>query len=103
APSVACYSYAMNEYLQIAILALIQGAAEMLPVSSTAHVIVAERLMSMENPSSPKMTFLLVMLHTGTMFAVLCFFWSRWKALLFPAMSAAANAYTRLPRFHFLK
>jgi len=28
-------------YLQIVILALIQGMAELLPVSSTAHVIVA--------------------------------------------------------------
>jgi undecaprenyl-diphosphatase len=71
-------------YLQIIILALIQGAAELLPVSSSAHVIVAERLMGLD-PSAPEMTFLLVMLHTGTMFAVLCYFWPRWKALLCPA------------------
>jgi undecaprenyl-diphosphatase len=72
------------EYLQIAILALIQGAAELLPVSSSAHVIVAEKLMGLD-PSSPQMTFLLIMLHTGTMFAVLYYFWPRWKALLLPA------------------
>lgn len=65
---------------QIVILALIQGAAELLPVSSSAHVIVAEKLMGLD-PSSPEMTFLLVMLHTGTMFAVLIYFWSRWKKL----------------------
>lgn len=65
---------------QIVILALIQGAAELLPVSSSAHVIVAERLMGLD-PSSPEMTFLLVMLHTGTMAAVLIYFWSRWKKL----------------------
>ena len=35
----------MNHYLQIAVLAVIQGAAELLPVSSSAHVIVAEKLM----------------------------------------------------------
>ncbi|HZU36025.1 MAG TPA: undecaprenyl-diphosphate phosphatase [Gemmataceae bacterium] len=67
-------------YWQIAILAVIQGAAELLPVSSSAHVIVAERLMGLQ-PDSPAMTFLLVMLHTGTMFAVLCYFWPRWRAL----------------------
>jgi undecaprenyl-diphosphatase len=70
-------------YLQIAVLALIQGAAELLPVSSSAHVIVAEKLMGMD-PGSPKMMFLLVMLHTGTMFAVLVYFWPRWRALLRP-------------------
>ena len=67
--------------IQIVVLALIQGAAELLPVSSSAHVIVAERLMGLD-PSSPEMTFLLVMLHTGTMFAVLFYFRHRWKRIL---------------------
>jgi undecaprenyl-diphosphatase len=67
-------------YLQIAILALIQGAAELLPVSSSAHVILAERVMGMD-PSRPEQVFLLVMLHTGTMFAVLVYFWPRWRRL----------------------
>ena len=68
--------------IQIIILAAIQGLAELLPVSSSAHVILAQKLMGID-PSSPTMTFFLVMLHTGTMFAVLLFFWSRWKTLLF--------------------
>jgi undecaprenyl-diphosphatase len=67
--------------LQIVLLAAIQGAAELLPVSSSAHVIVAEKLMGLD-PSSPELTFLLVMLHTGTMFAVLVYFWKRWAKLL---------------------
>jgi undecaprenyl-diphosphatase len=69
----------MEYYLKILILALIQGAAELLPVSSSAHVIVAERMMGLD-PSTPDMVFLLVMLHTGTMFAVLVYFWPRWLA-----------------------
>lgn len=68
----------MIGYIKILILALIQGACELLPVSSSAHVIVAEKLMGLQ-PSSPEMTMLLVMLHTGTMFAVIVFFWSHWK------------------------
>ena len=68
-------------YIEIAVLALIQGAAELLPISSTTHVILAARLMG-RDPSSPEMTFLLVMLHTGTMFAVLSYFWPRWRKLL---------------------
>jgi undecaprenyl-diphosphatase len=68
----------MLNFFQILILALIQGACELLPVSSSAHVIVAEKLMGLD-PSSPEMTMLLVMLHTGTMFAVIVYFWRGWK------------------------
>ncbi len=68
--------------LEIALLSIIQGLAEPLPVSSTAHVIAAERLMRL-NPSSPEMTFLLAMLHTGTVAAVIAFFWKSWRARFF--------------------
>src|SRR6201996_2696553 len=68
----------MLSYLQILILALIQGACELLPVSSSAHVIAAEKLMNLD-PSSPEMVMLLIMLHTGTMFAVIAYFWKAWK------------------------
>jgi undecaprenyl-diphosphatase len=67
--------------VQLLVLAVIQGAAELLPVSSSAHVIVAQRLMGLD-PGAPEMTFLLVMLHTGTMGAVLCYFWPRWRRRL---------------------
>jgi undecaprenyl-diphosphatase len=67
----------MLNYFHILILALIQGACELLPVSSSAHVITAEKLMGLD-PSSPEMTMLLVMLHTGTMFAVIVYFWRGW-------------------------
>lgn len=66
----------------VLILAIIQGLAELLPVSSSAHVILAEKLMGFD-PSAPDMTFLLVMLHTGTMFAVIVYFWKSWKKTYF--------------------
>jgi undecaprenyl-diphosphatase len=68
--------------LQIILLGLIQGAAELLPVSSSAHVIVAEKLMRLD-PASPQMSFLLVMLHTGTMGAVIVYFWRWWRESFF--------------------
>ena len=68
--------------LQVIVLAVIQGLAELLPVSSSAHVVVAEKLMGLD-PSSPVMTLLLVMLHTGTMFAVIVYFWKQWRATYF--------------------
>jgi len=54
----------------------------MLPVSSSAHVILAEKLMGLD-PTAPEMTFLLVMLHTGTMFAVIVYFWTAWRQRYF--------------------
>jgi len=68
----------MPNYFQILILALVQGACELLPVSSSAHVIAVEKIMRLD-PSRPEMTMLLVMLHTGTMFAVIVYFWNGWK------------------------
>ena len=67
---------------QVILLAIIQGLAELLPVSSSAHVVVAEKLMGLD-PSAPQMTLLLVMLHTGTMFAVIVYFWKTWKQAYF--------------------
>ncbi|HTU35462.1 MAG TPA: undecaprenyl-diphosphate phosphatase [Candidatus Acidoferrum sp.] len=66
----------------VIILAIVQGMAELLPVSSSAHVIIAEKLMGM-NPAAPEMTLLLVMLHTGTMVAVIVYFWRRWAQAFF--------------------
>jgi undecaprenyl-diphosphatase len=72
----------MPSLVKILILAVVQGLAELLPVSSSAHVVVAEKLMGLD-PSSPEMTLVLVMLHTGTMFAVIFYFWSQWKSAYF--------------------
>jgi undecaprenyl-diphosphatase len=77
--------------VHVIILAIVQGLAELLPVSSSAHVVVAEKLMGLD-PSSPQMTLLLVMLHTGTMFAVIAYFWKQWRQSYF----ATADAFKRV-------
>ena len=76
--------------LKIIIIAIVQGLAELLPVSSSAHVVVAEKLLGLD-PSSPPMTLLLVMLHTGTMFAVIVYFWPRWRSTYFSSAPAFRN------------
>jgi undecaprenyl-diphosphatase len=40
------------------------------------------------DPSSPPMTLLLVMLHTGTMFAVMAYFWRQWRGTYFQSAAA---------------
>ncbi len=73
--------------LRVLVLAVVQGVTELLPVSSSAHVVVAEKLMGMD-PSAPEMTLLLVMLHTGTMLAVIWYFWAQWQRAFFPSAAA---------------
>ena len=73
--------------LHVVILAVVQGLAELLPVSSSAHVVVAEKLLGLD-PSSPPMTLLLVMLHTGTMFAVIVYFWRQWRRTYFQSVES---------------
>jgi undecaprenyl-diphosphatase len=80
----------MQIYVKILVLAIIQAAAELLPVSSSAHVILAEKLMGLD-PSSPAMVFVLIMLHTGTMLAVIVYFWRRWKAQFFAGQWLAGS------------
>jgi undecaprenyl-diphosphatase len=74
-------------FFHVIVLAIVQGLAELLPVSSSAHVVVAEKLMGLD-PSSPQMTLLLVMLHTGTMFAVIAYFWQQWMQSYFATVDA---------------
>jgi len=81
--------------LKVIILAIVQGLAELLPVSSSAHVVVAEKLMGFD-PSSPQMTLMLVMLHTGTMFAVIVYFWNQWKKTYFSSGDAFKRFLIRL-------
>jgi len=81
--------------LQIVILSVVQGAAEPLPVSSSAHVIAAEKIMRL-NPSGPEMTFLLAMLHTGTMAAVVAYFWKSWRRSFFSSRARLGEVFGRV-------
>jgi undecaprenyl-diphosphatase len=77
----------MPDVLNVFVLAIVQGVCELLPVSSSAHVIIAEKLMGLD-PTTPAMTFLLVMLHTGTMLAVIVYFWNTWRSRFFSSAPA---------------
>ncbi len=80
---------------QIAILASIQGVTELFPVSSSAHVLLAAKYLGID-PTAPEMTLLLTLLHTGTMLAVVVYFWERWKVLSWDFFKKAfwATAFT---------
>lgn len=67
---------------QVILLAVVQGLTELLPVSSSAHVIATAELLH-QSMSTPANALLLVLLHTGTMFAVVVYFWRRWVTEFF--------------------
>jgi undecaprenyl-diphosphatase len=84
-------------WIDVVILAVIQGLAELLPISSSAHVIVTAKLLH-ENMSTPANALLLVMLHTGTMFAVIVYFWRQWVDTFF----SSREAFVRFARMGFV-
>lgn len=64
--------------LQVVILALIQGLAEFLPISSSAHLIIAPWLFGWNDPG---LTFD-VALHVGTLIAVVAYFFRTWVQII---------------------
>jgi undecaprenyl-diphosphatase len=68
--------------IQSIIMALLQGATELFPVSSLGHAVVLPALLHW-NIDQRDVSFLpfLVMLHLGTALALLLYFWRDWWAL----------------------
>lgn len=64
--------------IQIIMLGLIQGATEFIPVSSSAHLLLVPWLLQWE--IIPSLGFD-VILHLGTLTAVLIYFWKDWLAM----------------------
>lgn len=69
--------------IQAVVLAVLQGATELFPVSSLGHAVVLPALLNW-NIDQRAAAFLpfLVMLHLGTATALLLYFWRDWWALL---------------------
>jgi len=68
--------------LQAFVIGLLQGVTEFLPISSSAHLIVFPRLVGWTDPFLNSAAFD-VMLHAGTLLALLLFFWAElWRLLL---------------------
>ena len=63
------------------VLGVIQGLAEFLPISSSGHLEIAQRMMGMQ-ADSRAMLLLTVLLHAGTLAAVIVVFWEDWIGIL---------------------
>ena len=70
--------------IQAAILGLVQGLAEFLPVSSSGHLILSRAIMGISDEAAATGAFMMldVLLHAGTLLAVLVVFWKDWWLIL---------------------
>ena|SRR2546423_4918235 len=77
----------MDITLQALVMGIVQGLTEFLPVSSSGHLIIVPRLLGWTDPFINSLEFS-VMLHIGTLVALLIFFRADWLRLV-PAGLAA--------------
>lgn len=64
----------MEALIHAAILGIVQGLTEFLPISSSAHLILVPKLLGWNDPFIDSAAFD-VMLHMGTLVALLVYFW----------------------------
>ncbi len=70
------------DIIQAFVIAILQGATELFPVSSLGHAVVLPAVMGWGiDQRSPEFLPFLVMLHLGTATALLAYFWRDWWAL----------------------
>ena len=77
-------------FFEALILGLVQGLTEFLPISSSAHVQIAQQLMNLSELSKPQLTAFIATIQLGTELAVVAYFikdigrigssWLRWSA-----------------------
>ena len=63
--------------IQGAILGLLQGLGEFLPISSSGHLLFAQLLMGMDG-NDKALKLLTILLHAGTLLPIIIVFWKEW-------------------------
>ena len=71
----------MDTLFQALIMGIVQGLTEFLPVSSSGHLIVVPFLLGWDDPFITSLAFS-VMLHAGTLLALLVYFRADWLRLV---------------------
>ena len=71
----------MDLSIQALIMGLVQGLTEFIPVSSSGHLVLVPWLFGWKDPFIDSVAFTVV-LHMGTLVALLVFFWRDWVTLI---------------------
>lgn len=80
----------MSEFIDVTVLAILQGVAEFLPISSSGHLVIGQHLLGLEEPGMR----LDIFLHVGTLFAIAVFYFSRlWS--IFRGLFVRGETYER--------
>ncbi len=87
----------MKEFVDVTLLAVLQGVAEFLPISSSGHLVILQHIL--EVPEGLRMR-LEVFLHAGTLLSIFAFYWRR-LALLAAGAFGAAGAEARKAAWSF--
>ena len=89
--------------LNAILIAILQGATELFPVSSLGHAVILPALMhSGIDQLSPEFLPFLVFLHLGTAIALLGYFWRDWLTLVQGVTGLAPSAQVRESRRVFM-
>ena len=68
--------------IEAALLGLLQGLGEFLPISSSGHLLLGRMLLGLTIDESPAYKMLDILLHVGTLIPVIIAFWKDWWAIL---------------------
>jgi undecaprenyl-diphosphatase len=80
-------------YLQVIVIAILQGVTELFPVSSLGHAVVLPAMLLWPiDPKGPGLLPFLVILHLGTAFALVVFYWREWVKLLMALIGGGDDA-----------
>ncbi len=77
----------MDPLIQGLVMGIVQGLTEFLPISSSGHLIIVPFLLGWTDPFITSLAFS-VMLHVGTLIALLVYFRSDWIRLVPAGLSA---------------
>jgi len=66
----------MSDYLVALVVGIVEGLTEFLPVSSTAHIILAQKLLGLEL-DNPFWKMFAVVIQLGAILSVVVYFWPR--------------------------
>jgi undecaprenyl-diphosphatase len=90
-------------YLHALIIAILQGATELFPVSSLGHAVIVPALLGWNfDQHAPVFLPFLVLLHLGTAAALLLYFWRDWWVLLVGVLGLSDPQRVRESRHIFL-
>lgn len=84
-------------FLEAILLGLIQGLTEFLPISSSAHVQIAQELMGFSELSKPELTAFIATIQIGTELAVISYFFKTIVEIIKSWFSSGFQAWGRQP------